>query len=87
MKNTIEIKPKTLIRCKGFDVSIGTYSTSDVAIISHSSGEFAKFKDIRKGGRLAKIKRKFKLWINSGDSFCFQFMPTTTTLELIQMLK
>jgi hypothetical protein len=87
MKSTIEIKKGTLIKCKGFDISIGTHDTSDIAIISHSSGDFAKFADIRKGGRLAKIKRKFKLWLCSQDDFCFSFMPNDITLQLIQMLK
>ena len=86
MKSTIEIKPVTLIKAKGFDISIGK-ELHQVAIISHSSGDFAKFADIRKGGRLAKIKRKFKLWLSSSEIFCFEFMTTDRTLELIQMLK
>ena len=39
---TIERKPNTLIRTKGFDISIGQRA-DQVGLISQSSGEFASF--------------------------------------------
>jgi hypothetical protein len=82
----IEIKINSRIRCKGFDVSIGK-RLDQVAIISHSTDEFTNFSDIRKGGRLAKIKRKFSKRICDRTCFFFDFMTEEQTLELVKMLK
>lgn len=84
---TIEIKKATMIPAGNYRVSIGTYSTGDVAIFSNHTGEVCKFKDIRKGGKLAKIKRMFKGSICSTDSFFFSFMTEERTHKLIQLLK
>lgn len=84
---TIEIKKDAQINAGSFIVSIGTYNTGDVAIISKSSGEFSKLKDIRKGGKLAKVKRRFKRELNNRETFNFQFMTEEKTLELIKLLK
>ena len=69
MKN-LEIKPDQRIRCKGFDISIG-HMTHQVALISHSSGNFTAFTAIRKGGRLSKIKNKFRSKLSSSTHFFF----------------
>jgi hypothetical protein len=84
MKN-IELKPNTLIRCKGFDISIGR-ETHQIALISQSTGEFTRFASIKKGGRLSKIKRKFKIFLSSSDSFFFEFMGKDDTMTIIKML-
>jgi hypothetical protein len=84
---TLKIEKATLIPCKGFMISIGTHSTSEIAIISKTTGEFAHFKDIRKGGRLAKIKRKFKAHLCSTIDLCFSGMSDSDTFDLITMLK
>ena len=83
----IEIKKNTLIPAGNFFVSIGTYKETDVAIFSKSSGEFCQFKHIRKGGKLAKVKRKFKINLCSGTEFCFSFLSKEDTLKLIEMLR
>lgn len=82
----IELKPNTTIRCKGFDISIGR-EKHQIALISQSTGEFTPFTAIKKGGRLAKIKRKFKMHLSSSQSFFWEFMTTEDTLELIKILK
>ena len=82
---TIEIKPNTRLKAKGFDISIGK-SEHQIALISHSSGDFASFKNIRKGGRLAKIKRIFKKNISSDTHFFFEFMQKEDVLKLLQIL-
>jgi hypothetical protein len=82
---TIEIKADTKIRAKGFDISIGR-RTDQIGLISQSTGEFALFTAIRKGGRLAKIKRKFRSRLSSSTHFFFEGMDEAQTLELIKML-
>ena len=83
---TIEIKTGTSIRTKGFDISIGT-RIDQVALISQSTGEFTPFTAIRKGGRLAKIKRKFKSRLRDSTHFFFEGFSEDDTLQLIKMLK
>lgn len=85
MKSTLE--KSTLIPCGHVSISIGTYSTSNVAIVSKHSGEFCQFKHIVKGGKLVKIKRKFKGHLTSTTEFCFGHMSDADILELIKMLK
>ena len=68
-------------------VSIGTYSTTDVAIISKNTGEFVKISNIRKGGKLEKVKRKFGKGLNSKDTFTFQFMQPDKVSDLVDFLK
>jgi hypothetical protein len=76
-----------LINAGNFQVSIGTYDITDVAIISKNNGKFVQFKNIQKGGKLSKVKRKFKLWLNSNEEFTFERMQPETTIELINFLK
>lgn len=83
----IQIEKGKLIRLGKFAISIGTFDKSEVAIISQSTGEFCKIKHIRKGGKLAKIKRAFKTHLCSKVDLCFSFMGEKDTLRLIEMLK
>lgn len=82
-----DLKKGMLINAGNFQVSIGTYNITDVAIISKSSGNFVEFKNIVKGGKLSKVKSKFKLWLNSKETFTFQNMQPETTIQLINFLK
>ena len=86
MTNT-DLKKGMLINAGNFQVSIGTFKITDVAIISKSTGKFVEFKNIVKGSKLSKVKRKFKLWLNSNETFTFEFMQPETTIELIKFLK
>lgn len=81
----IELKPNTTIRCKGFDISIGR-EKHQIALISQSTGEFTPFKAIKKGGRLEKIRRKFRMHLSSSESFFWEFMTESDTRALIKML-
>jgi hypothetical protein len=72
------MQPQTTIRTKGFD---------QIALISQSTDEFTPFSSIRKGGRLAKIKRKFKSKLSSTTHFFFEGFSQDDTLQLIKLLK
>ena len=82
---TQEIKINTLIRTKGFDISIGK-ELHQIALFSQSNGEPASFKSIRKGGRLAKIKRKFKNRLCSSTHFFFERMDIEEIHQLFAIL-
>jgi hypothetical protein len=84
---TIDFKKGTIINAGNFQVSIGTYNITDVAIFSKHTGKFVQFKNIKKGSKLSKLKRKFKLWLDSDNEFTFRFMQPETTIELIKFLK
>jgi hypothetical protein len=81
-----EIKTGTRIRTKGFDISIGK-RIDQIGLISQSTDEFTPFDAIRKGGRLAKIKRKFRSKLSSSTHFFFEGFSEEDTLQLIKMLK
>lgn len=84
----MEIKKATLINAGNYQVSVGTYSTGEIAIISKSSGEFVRLEHLpKKGGVLRKIKRKFKIYLNSEETLTFSHLPESMTLEMIKMLK
>jgi len=82
---TQEIKTSTIIRKKGFDISIGK-ELHQVALFSQSSGEPASFKSIKKGGRLSKIKRKFKKKLCSSTHFFFEGMSIEEIHQLFAIL-
>lgn len=82
----IEIKKETRIRAKGCDISIGK-STHQIGLISHATDEFIPFTSIKKGGRLAKIKRIFKRKLSSSTHFFFEGMSEEDTIKLISILK
>ena len=81
-----EIKTNTIIRAKGIDISIGN-EIHQVALFSQCNGNVVTFKSIKKGGRLAKIKRKFKNKLVSNEHFFFERMYAEDIMELIKMLK
>ncbi len=83
---TQEIKIETRIRKNGFDISIGK-RIDQIGLISQSTDEFTPFSAIRKGGRLAKIKRKFKSKLSSSTHFFFENFSEQDTLQLIKMLQ
>jgi len=82
---TQEITRGRLIKAGNHLVSIGTLKVEDVAIISKHTGEFARIGNA--GKKLKRIKRKFKTWLNSDETFTFSFMTPETTIELIKTLK
>ena len=86
MENS-DLKKGMLINVGNFQISIGTHDITDVAIIRKKTGKFVEIKNIRKGGKLAKVKNKFKTNLNSKETFTFQFMTPSTTIELINFLK
>lgn len=75
------------ITAGNYIVSIGSRDTTDIAIVSKKTGEFVEIKNIVKGGKLEKVKRKFRKWLNSKETFTFQFMQPDTVKELIEFLK
>ena len=82
----ILIQKNQIIKAGNFLVSIGTYNTTDIAIISKFTGEFVKFKDIRKGGKLEKLKRKFKQNLCSTETFNFSFVQPDALKEIVTFL-
>ena len=82
----MELKTDSLIKCKGFEISIGK-RIDQIAIISQSTDKFTPFKAIKKGGKLAKIKRKFRSKLSSSTHFFFEGFSKDDTLELISILK
>jgi hypothetical protein len=85
MKTQIEIKPSSRIKAKGFDVSIGK-RTDQIALISNFTGEFASFKNIKKGGKLSKIKTKFKRKLSSTTDFFFEGMSEKDVQDLLKII-
>jgi hypothetical protein len=80
------MQTQTTIKTKGFDISIGK-RIDQIALISQSTDEFTPFSSIRKGGRLAKIKRKFKSKLSSTTHFFLEGFSQDETLQLIKLLK
>lgn len=80
-----DFKKGQQINAGNFIISIGTFDKREVAIISKSSGNFAKIKNA--GKKLLKVKRTFKAWLNSKDTFTFSHMTKDNTEELIKNLK
>ena len=81
-----QLTTQTRIRTKGFDISIGK-RLDQIALISQSTDDFTPFASIRKGGRLAKIKRKFRGRLCSTTHFFFEGLSQDETQHLIKMLK
>lgn len=76
------------INAGSFQISIGSFDTGDVAIISKSSGSFVKLSDVKKNSiRLKRVKRELKSWISSDSTFNFQHMTPDLTQDLIDILK
>lgn len=72
-----------------FMVSIGHYSTTEVALFSKTSGNFVKLNkaNLKRSKTLRKIKRKFRSYLNSKETFTFSHMIPEVTNDLIQTLK
>ena len=87
MKNSTKFTKATLINAGNFQVSIGTFSSSEIAIISKSSGNFVNLEQIKTSKRLRKVKRLLKSNINSDSTFTFSFMQDDQIDKLIQILK
>jgi hypothetical protein len=86
MINEQKISIQTRIKAKGFDISIGK-RLDQIALISQSTDDFTPFKSIRKGGRLAKIKRKFRGKLCSSTHFFFEGLSKDETIQLIKIIK
>ena len=82
-----KIKKSALISAGSFYVSIGRDDVTDVAMISKKSGRFAKLSHGKNSERLKTIKKSFKTFLNSDETFTFQHMPEYYTAELINVLK
>ena len=87
MIKEIQIKKGNIFPCGNYLISIGISTETDIAIFSKSTGEVCKFKNIRKGGKLHKIKRKFSKYLVSGEAFYFAYMYENTVKELVSELK
>ena len=81
------IQKNKIIRVGNYLIHVGTYKTTDIAIFSKNTHEVIKFRNIRKGSKLAKIKRDYKIYLSSTDSFYFSFMQEDTLEALIKDLK
>jgi hypothetical protein len=89
MISSNDIKLGNQINAGNHIVSVGIRNTTDIAIISKTTGRFVKFKDIKKGGVLWKIKRnkKFKIFLCSDNDFCFSWMQDDMAIDLINLLR
>ncbi len=85
MEKQIQIKPSTTIKAKGFTISIGKRA-EQIALISNFTGDFASFDNIKKGGKLQKIKRKFKRNLSSTTHFFFEGMNEKDIQNLLNIL-
>jgi len=65
-----------------FEISISPHYEGEVAIINNYTGTFAK-QSLRS---LKKIKRKFKVWLNNKNDFCFSHMGSKSTQEELQAM-
>ncbi len=82
-----QIKRGQLINAGNFLVSIGSFSTSDVAIISKHNGRFVKLSQTKRSKKLRTIKRLFNTWINNNTTFNFQFVTDDITSQIIAILR
>ena len=67
-------------------LSIG-HETHFVALISPFTNEFIKLDKTKSNCILKKVKRNLKTWLNSDETFTFEFMTPETTNQLIHILK
>jgi len=75
------------INAGNFIVSVGAFKKSEVAIISKSSGNFVELKQTKVSKKLKAIKRKFKTWINNGETFYFSHMQEEQVNQIVNILK
>ena len=84
---TTEFKRGTIIKAGNFLISIGTFRTSEIAILSAYSHEFIKQERAKTNKKLSKAKRIFKKNLNCYTNFCFRSFTDDMTNELILILK
>lgn len=82
-----EFKKGTLISAGNHLVSIGTFKTSDIAILSKYTHRFVKLERAKTNNKLKKVKRLFKSNLNNDTDFVFEFFTDDKTRELISILK
>ena len=75
------------ISAGNFIINIGSFDTTDVAIISKSTGAFTKIKQAKVSKKLRKVKRVFKSFINNPDTFVMQHLDSDQVRTLLQILK
>tara|TARA_R110002153_G_scaffold76733_3_gene197621 strand:+ start:4222 stop:4485 length:264 start_codon:yes stop_codon:yes gene_type:complete len=75
------------INAGNFIVNIGTFDTTDVAIISKSSGHFVKIKQSKISKKLKLIKKLFRFNINNSTDFVFQSLQVDQVNDLITILR
>ncbi len=83
----LEIKKGTIIKAGNFLISIGTFRTSEIAILSAYSHEFIKQERAKTNKKLSKAKRIFKNNLDCYTNFCFRSFTDDMTNELILILK
>jgi hypothetical protein len=84
--NDILTQENKILNCGNYLVSISTYKSTDVAIVSKFTREFVQFKNIRKKSKLEKIKNKFKKYLCSDTELYFSFKQEDKVEELIKLL-
>ena len=84
---TTEFKRGTIIKAGNFLISIGTFRTSEIAILSAYSHEFIKQERAKTNKKLSKAKRIFKNNLNCYTNFCFRSFNDDMINELILILK
>ena len=80
-------KKGTLISAGNHLISIGTFNTSEIAILSPFTMEFTKLERTKTNKRLKKAKKIFKSFIACDTTFCFRHFTDDMTNELISILK
>jgi hypothetical protein len=83
----MELTKSSLIELGKYQLSIGAFDTTELMLISKTTGKACEFKHIRKGGKLDKAKRMFKNNLRDSDAFYFERMHEEDTLKLIKLLK
>ncbi len=84
---TQDIKKGQRISAGSFMISIGKFSTADVAIFSKHSGDFVSQRMTKRSKKLRKIKRLFKHHLCCDKTFCFGHMTEAQAVEMIAILK
>lgn len=81
-----KIQANTLIKAGNHLISIGR-DTKFVAILSPSTHKFVELSKSKTNKSLAKAKREFKAFLNSGDEFTFEHFSNEQTMRLIEILQ
>ena len=86
--NNLKLKLGQQIPAGNHIISVGSFDTHDIAIISKHTGTFVQFKDIpKKGSPLNKIKLRFKNFLCSNKDLVFQHLWADDVQQIIQILK